>query len=208
MKRLLEVGDVIQFFPSTAFAEDRIIYFHPFIKFELNVGTIEGATTMWRIGKATILFDRNGLIHEVVEQSRELPFEFEEVLPIIRGRAIAIPVFTYITGGFVVRGEYIAAIEAVDWIAEEMLRMSGWFLEIRDEGQRRAEKRFPSEVINYFSNTRIKKISEIWDALNVILDWYQDWMVEKFDEHDVPHSAHQVQEMREVLKILESKVKN
>lgn len=205
MKHLSEVGNVIQFFPSTAFAEDSIIYFHPFVKFELSVGTCRGATCKWRIGAAKILFDRNGLVHNTVEQSKTIPLEFDTVLPIIQGRAIALPVFTYITAGFVVRGEYIAAVEAVDWIAEEMLRISGWLVGIRDEGPRRAEKRFPKEVLSYFHSTRVKDTPEVWNSLEVILDWYEKWMIEKLDEHNIPHSAHQVPRMRQVLKLLKSK---
>ena len=77
---------------------------------------------------------------------------------------------------------------------------------IRDEGPRRAETRFPHVILDYYSKTRVKDKADIWDALTVILDWYEEWMVNKFEEHEISHSANQVERMREVLALLKKKV--
>ncbi|MGY5872276.1 MAG: hypothetical protein RTV72_08535 [Candidatus Thorarchaeota archaeon] len=205
MDRLSEIGEVIQYFPSTAFADDRIIYIHPFVKFELSVGTCKDNSQKWHIAKSKILFDRSGLVKDIVEEARTIPFDFDDVLTIVKGRAIAIPAFTYITAGFVVRGEYIAAIEAVDWIAAEMLRISGWLLGIRNEGPRRAEQRFPEDVLSYYNGSRAKDIADVWNSLQVFLNWYTEWMVPHLEKHKIPHSLHQVPNMRGVLSILKRK---
>ena len=157
------------------------------------------------IAKSKILFDRSGLVKDIVEEARTIPFDFDDVLTIVKGRAIAIPAFTYITAGFVVRGEYIAAIEAVDWIAAEMLRISGWLLGIRNEGPRRAEQRFPEDVLSYYNGSRAKDIADVWNSLQVFLNWYTEWMVPHLEKHKIPHSLHQVPNMRGVLSILKRK---
>ena len=207
MERLSELGEVIQYFPSTAFADDRIIYIHPFVKFELSVGTCDANAQKWHIADARILFDRNGFVKDIVEEAKTIPFNFDDVRSVVKGRAIAIPAFTYITAGFVVRGEHISAIEAVDWIAAEMLRISGWFLGIRDEGPRRAEQRFPEEVLSYYNRSRAKDITDVWNSLKVFLDWFTEWMVPYFEKQDIPHSGLQVPNMRGVLAILKRKAR-
>jgi len=206
MERLSELGEIIQYFPSTAFAEDQIIYIHPFVKFELSVGTCDANAQKWHVASAKVLFDRNGFVKDIIEEAKTLPFNFDDVYAIVKGRATAIPAFTYITAGFVVRGENIAAIEAVDWIAAEMLRISGWFLGIRDEGPRRAEQRFPKEVLSYYNRSRAKDIIDVWNSLQVFLDWFAEWMVPLLEKRNIPHSAHQVPNMRGVLAILKGKV--
>ncbi|TFG98036.1 hypothetical protein E4H12_07145 [Candidatus Thorarchaeota archaeon] len=92
-----------------------------------------------------------------------------------------------------------SAIDSVDWIAAEMLRISGWLLGIRNDGHRRAEQRFPEDVLSYYCRNHAKDITDIWNSLQVFLNWYIEWMVPKLTKHNIPHSGLQIQRMREVL---------
>ncbi len=150
MDRLDRIGEMIHFFTSTAFHEDKIIYFKPFVKFELNVRTCKQAAEDWRTSAGKVLFDRGGSIGEVVEAASEIAFSIDDVMETVRDRAIQIPTFCYITAGFVVRGEDATALNALDWVSNDMLKLSGWILGLWDEGTRRAEERFPPEVLAFY----------------------------------------------------------
>lgn len=152
-----------------------------------------------------ILYDRNGLAESVVNDAKQHRFDIKEHLPVINSRAAAIPVFMYITAGHLVRGEKITAVNDIDWIRNDMLTISGWLLGQYDEGCRRAEERFPVEVLDYYNRSRVKKVDEIWDGLQILLDWYDQWMVPEFDKFDVTHSQEQVAQMRDILRLLRSK---
>ncbi len=202
---LEKVESIIQHFPSTANPHDSIIYLHPFLKFELSVGTCDEMRKRWRVGLGKILFNRNGLATDVVKDAKKLKFIIDEHLSTIASRAAAIPVFMYITAGHLVRGEEIAAIHDIDWIRNDMLCVSGWLLGLYDEGYRRAEERFPGEVLNYYYRSRVKTVDEIWKGLQILLDWYEEWLVPELDKLEIPHSLVQVAQMRDILRILREK---
>jgi predicted nucleotidyltransferase len=207
MDRLDEVGTMIHFFPSTASLADCIIYLEPFVKFELSVGTLADASHDWKTPLAEILFDKNGLVRKAMSTARSVEFSLETHMPVIRGRAVAIPTFCYITGGHFARGEYITALNAIDWMRNDMLMISGWLLRMWDEGPRRAESRFPTDVLGYYRESAVCTVVGIWDSLDVLLDWYSNWMVPHFEELSIPHSGIQVEQMRAILALLEKKFK-
>ncbi|MFX1416656.1 MAG: nucleotidyltransferase domain-containing protein, partial [Promethearchaeota archaeon] len=154
MDELDRIGEMIHFFTSTASLEDKIIYFRPFVKFELNVRTCKQAGEDWRSSIGKILFDRRGRLSEVVAVASEVRFSIDDVMDMIRDRAIQIPTFCYITAGFVVRGEDATALNALDWVSNDMLKLSGWILGQWDEGTRRAEERFPKEVLDFYMRSQ------------------------------------------------------
>ena len=205
MSRLDEVGNMIHFFPSTASSADCIIYLEPFVKFELSVRTLENASRSWKTPMAKILFDKRGLVRKAIKSADSVTFSLEKHMPTIRGRAVAIPAFCYITGGHIVRGEHITALDGVNWMRNDMLVLSGWLLGKWDEGPRRAESRFPQEVLDYYMLSSIAHVDEIWRSLSVLLDWYYDWMIPHFENLSIPHSASQVKQMRKVLDLLKQK---
>ncbi len=205
MKDLEKIERIIQCFPSTADPNDCIIYLLPFLKFELSVSTCQETSMRWRFGFAKILYDRQGFMVNVVEKAKKISFNIEDVMPVIKGRAPAIPVFCYITAGHLVRGEEIAALDDIDWIRNDMLRVSGWLLGLYDEGSRRAEQRFPKEILDYYNRSRVKTVDEIWDGLQILLDWYEDWLIPEFDKLKIPHSQVQVSQMRNILRLLSEK---
>jgi predicted nucleotidyltransferase len=202
---LENIEPIIQHFPSTANPNDCIIYLHPFIKFELSIATCDEKRTHWRVGLGKILLDRSGLAKSVVADAKKHKFDIKEIIPILTSRAAAIPVFTYITAGHLVRGEKMTALHDIDWIRNDMLTISGWFLGLHDEGCRRAEERFPTKVLDYYNRSRVRTVDEVWDGLQILLDWYDDWLVPKFDKLGIAHSQNQVAQMRDILQLLSSK---
>lgn len=206
MDELDRIGEMIHFFTSTAFHEDKIIYFRPYVKFELNVRTCKEAEEDWRTSVGKVLFDRRGRVMEAVAAASEITFSIDDVMKTVGDRAIQIPTFCYITAGFVVRGEDASALEAVSWISNDMLKLSGWLLGQWDEGPRRAEERFPKEVLDYFMRSQVRTVDETWDGVDVLLSWYEDWLVPMFDKLNVAHALVQVDRMRAVLHILRKKM--
>ncbi|MFW9869464.1 MAG: nucleotidyltransferase domain-containing protein [Candidatus Thorarchaeota archaeon] len=202
---LEEVESIIQCFPSTAFPNDCIIYLHPFVKFELSVATCDEISARWRAGSAKILFDRKGLAKGIVDKAKAISFNIDDVMPTLIGRAPAIPVFCFITAGHLVRGEELTALADIDWIRNDLLTLCGWLLGYHDEGTRRAENRFPKEILDYYRRSRVKSADEIWDGLQILLDWYEEWFVPEFDKMSIPHSQMQVSKMRDVLHLLSTK---
>jgi predicted nucleotidyltransferase len=205
VEALEKIEPIIQHFPSTANPNDSIIYLHPFIKFELSVATCDEIKKRWRAGLGKVLFDRNGLATEVVTEAKKHKFNIDEHIHVIASRAAAIPVFMYITAGHLVRGERITALQDIDWIRNDMLCVSGWLLGLHDEGSRRAEERFPNEVLDYYNRSRVGTVDEIWEGLQILLDWYEQWLVPKFDKLHIAHSQNQVAQMRDILRLISSK---
>jgi hypothetical protein len=205
LNELEKTEPIIQHFPSTANPNDSIVYLHPFLKFELSVATSDELKNRWRVGLGKVLFDRNGHTANVVSEAKKLKFHIDEHIPVIAMRAAAIPVFTYITAGHLVRGEKMTALNDIDWIRNDMLRVSGWLLGLYDEGCRRAEERFHGEVLEYYNRSRVQVVNEIWDGLQILLDWYEQWLVPEFEKLQIDHSQGQVAQMRNILRLLSLK---
>jgi len=205
MNELDRIGEMIHFFTSTAFHEDKIIYFRPFVKFELNVRTCRQAEGDWSSSLGEILYDRRGRLKEVVAAASEVKFSVDNVMDTFRDRAIQIPTFCYITAGFIVRGENATALNALNWIRNDMLRLSGWILGQWDEGPRRAEERFPEEVLDFYMQSTAKTVEEIWDGIKVLLAWYENWLIPRFEELSLTHALVQVEPMKQALRILKIK---
>ena len=208
MEKLSDIGDVIHYFFSTFDNETPIIYFKPWVKFELDIGLVENARNSWMHSFAKILFDRNGLGAAVVEEASKVTFDLGNHVLQISNLAIALPSFVYIVAGFVARGEHITAIDGLDYVRNEMLTVNGLLLGLWDEGPRRAGKRFPENVLYYYNRTRVAEISDVWLALGYILDWYEDWLIPRFEQLETPHAKHEIPTLKLMLRQLEMKTRN
>ncbi len=208
MKKLSDIGDVIHYFVSTFDQETPIIYFKPWIKFELDMGLVENAKNRWKHSFAKILYDRNGLGDVVVKQASKVAFDLGDHVLQISNLAIALPSFVYIVAGFVVRGEYITAIDDLDYVRNEMLKVNGLLLGLWDEGPRQAGKRFPEKVLYYYNRTRVAEVSDVWLALGYLLDWYEDWLIPRFEQLETPHARHEIPTLKLMLRQLEKKTRN
>jgi predicted nucleotidyltransferase len=206
MEKLSDIGDVIHYFFSTVDNETPIIYFKPWVKFELDIGLVENARNRWKHSFAKILFDRNGLGAAVVEEASKVTFDLGDHVLQISNLAIALPSFVYIVAGFVVRGEYITAVDFLDYVRNEMLTVNGLLLGLWDEGPRRAGKRFPEKVLYYYNRTRVAEVS--WLALGYLLDWYEDWLIPRFEQLETPHAKHEIPTLKLMLRQLEKKTGN
>jgi len=208
MKKLSDIGDVIHYFFSTFDQETPIIYFKPWVKFKLAIGLVENAKNRWKHSFAKILYDRNGLGDAVVEQASKVTFDLGDHVLQISNLAIALPSFVYIVAGFVVRGEHITAIDSLDYVRNEMLTVNGLLLGLWDEGPRRAGKRFPEKVLYYYNRTRVAEVSDVWLALGYLLDWYEDWLIPRFEQLETPHAKHEIPTLKLMLRQLEKKTRN
>ena len=203
LSKLNQIGPIIHIYQSNAKPNDLIIYFKPFIKFELVIDTNKNLSNNWKLGNSSkTLFDRNGLGKRTLQDAQKLNFNFLDHINEITNLAIELPSFCYIICGYLMRGEYVTSIDFISWIRRKMLRVSGFLLGIRDEGTRRAEERFPPELIDYYSNLLVSNFDEIWDKLHIILTWYSDWMVSFFNENNIKHAEKEVVLIRNIINIL------
>jgi len=185
---------------------NRIIFIKPLVKLELIVRTGEEAKVNWRYADAKILFDRSGLGESIKEETNKMSFKIEDILSWVGNSATFLPTMFYLATASVVRGEYITAMDGFDWIRSQMLKVSGWLLGQRDEGPRRAEQRFPSEVLTFYRDSRVGEAMEIFNALIILMDWYENWMVPRFEENKIPHSKYQLEVLREIIPYLKTKL--
>lgn len=196
IERINEIGDVIHSFSSTFNPKDAIVYFKPFVKFEMGIKSIDAASESWKSPSCKLLFDRNGLGRKAMQSASGICFDLNEHTAELRNAAIACPSFCYITAACIVRGEHVTAMFDLDWVRAYLLKVSGWFLGIWDEGPRRAEQRFPAEVLDYFNRSAAADVDSIWNSVDVILDWYANWLVPKFEQNRIPHTLHEVPRIR------------
>ncbi len=208
MNGLSDIGDVIHYFFSTFDNETPIIYFKPWVKFELAIDLVENAKNHWTHSFAKTLFDRNKLGAAVVEQASKVSFDMSDHVLQISNLAIALPSFVYIVAGFVVRGEHISAIDALDYVRNEMLTVNGLLLGLWNEGPRRAGMRFPEKVLYYYNRTRVAEVSDVWLALGYLLDWYEDWLIPRFEQLETPHARHEIPTLKLMLRQLEKKTQS
>jgi hypothetical protein len=103
-----------------------------------------------------------------------------------------------------IRGEHITAIDFAAWIRRLLLRVSGFLLGMWDEGTRKAELRFPRELINYYHHCKIGKIEDMWQCLDVFLEWFSEWLVPRFDKSGIINAKDEVKLIRAILKELEN----
>jgi predicted nucleotidyltransferase len=193
LRNLDVLGDPIHIFQSNALAKNSIIYFKPFVKFELVIEDFETIIKNWRIGEASkLLYDPEGLGKKAIEIASRLQFDINAHKLEIKNVAIELPSFCYNIVGYMIRGEIITSMDFVAWIRRLMLRISGFLLGIRDEGTRRAEKRFPKEILEYYHSCSLSGSSDIWKCLNILLTWYTDWLVPKFEILKIPHALKEV----------------
>jgi predicted nucleotidyltransferase len=195
-----KLGDVIHIFRSNAKKNSIIIYLKPYIKFELVVETFSTLCDEWRVGeRGSLLYDKNGMGKEALSIAKKLEFNMGRHLDEIRNMALDLPSFCFLIAGYMMRGEHVTIIDFIAWIRRKMLRISGFLLGMRDEGTRRAEQRFPEDLIRYYERCKVKAMEDVWDCLMVFLEWYSDWMVPKFEEHEIIHAGQEVQVIKSAI---------
>ncbi|TFG17202.1 MAG: nucleotidyltransferase domain-containing protein [Promethearchaeota archaeon] len=200
LQNLTTIGIPIHIFGSNAYPNSSIVYFKPFIKFELLIEDYDKLVKNWRVGKkAKLLFDRNGLGAELMQTANNLTFNLEKYQLEIQNVAIELPSFCYNIAGYILRGEYVTSVDFIAWIRRLLLRICGFFLEMWDEGTRRAELRFPDEVLAYYHRCIVKDVNGIWQILHNILDWYSNWLVPRFEIHNFSHANDEVPFIRYLL---------
>ena len=200
LSNLFNFGKVIHVFQSNAYSKNSIIYFKPYIKFDLMIDHYEKMINNWRLGKrAKLVFDRNGLGRKAMIEANEISFDLKKYELEIRNLAIELPSFCYNIAGYMLRGEYITSIDFVAWIRRLLMRISGFLIGIWDEGTRRAEARFPEEIISFYYQIKISKINDVWSCLNVFLKWYSQWLIPLFEKFNIPHAGEEVPLMKGIL---------
>ncbi len=198
-------GKIVQYFPSTVNHRDCIIYLEPFIKFELGIQTVDSARISWSASIGKVLFDRNGVGAQIQSDTADIKFSIQDNILPLQTMAFSVPTWCYIVAGMIVRGEHVTALNYLNWVRDEMLKCSSWLLNQWDEGPRRAESRYPEEVLGYYHSSFVSKIEDSWHALDVFLQWYENWMGPIFKEQKLNHSLSQVETIRLVMQFLKEK---
>lgn len=208
LDKINELGSIIHVYRSNAKPNDVIIYFKPFIKFELVIQTGSDLSRKWKLAVSSkLLFDRNGYGQKILNDTKKLTFNIEDHINEVSNLALGIPSFCLIIAGYLIRGEFITSIDFLSWIRRKMLRISGFLLGIWDEGTRRAEQRFPKELVAYYNSLGIGLNEEMWENLRNILDWYANWMIPRFKSYGIINAESEVRVIREVIDFLEEKHK-
>lgn len=209
LEHLSEIGRVIHIYFSTVNMKDLIIYFTPYIKFELFIRSFDYLKKSWKIASSKILYDKAGWGKIVLTETAKNIFKIENFQEEIGNYAIAFPSLCYIIAGYVRRGEHLTAFNDLDWLRDTLLRISSYFLGFHWEGVRRAEfeGKFPADILDYYTKTRVSKVTEIYDSLNIILEWYCEWFIPNVEKYfgKIPNTKHQVKPLRVVLQLFKDK---
>ncbi|TXT59985.1 MAG: hypothetical protein BAJALOKI1v1_1340008 [Promethearchaeota archaeon] len=199
------LGEVIHIFQSNAKLNSIIIYLKPFIKFELVAESFSALSKEWRLAeRGKLLYDKNNLGQNAINISSKLQFQITAHLDEIRNLALDLPSFCFLIAGYMIRGEHVTIVDFIAWIRRKMLRISGFLLGMWDEGTRRAEQRFPTELIQFYERCRVKVIDDVWECLMVFLEWYNAWMVPKFEEFEIVHANAEVPITQSAIKNLKT----
>ncbi|TFF96178.1 MAG: nucleotidyltransferase domain-containing protein [Promethearchaeota archaeon] len=203
-----QIGTLLHMYSSHGHKDDLILYYQPFIKLEIGFRGVHEVMGKWKMGaQAKLVFDRHAIGKEILESASDVSFQFSRYEKEVKNMAMALPSFCFIIAGYVMRGEIITTIDFVAWIRRNLLRISGFLLGLWDEGTRRAELRFPEEVIEYYHQSRFEKIEEVWACLDSFLDWYSHWLVPKFEERGIIHAQAEVTLLRKIIEIHRLKYK-
>lgn len=200
MENIEKLGIIIHSYQSNANPKNSIIYFQPYIKFEFVIEVIDKLRNKWRIGKrAKLIYDKNGFGKQVLEEASQIRFNLKRYEREIKNVAIELPSFCFNIVGYINRGEYVTSLDFIAWIRRLLLRISGFFLNLWDEGTRRAEQRFPKEIISYYHRCQVCDFKDIWLSLDAILEWYSDWLVPRFENHDIVHASAEVELIKSII---------
>lgn len=200
IERTDQIGQVVNIFNSTANSKDKIIYFFPFIKFELNMRTVDELPKSRKNSESRILYERSDSGAKIIEKAKEKRFSFNDYRLYIQNISIAFPNLCYIVMGYVIRGELITAFSDLNWIREMLLEVNGYMLAQENEGPRRAEDRYPQSTLYYYNNSAAIKKNGIKDALIILLEWYLDILAPLFEDKGIETRRELANEIIEVIK--------
>jgi hypothetical protein len=142
---------------------------------------------------------------QIQSEISEKKFDIQNHMIPLQTMAYSVPTWCYIIAGMVVRGEHVTALNYLNWVRDEMLKCTSWLLNQWDEGPRRAESRFPEEVLGYYHSSFVSKIENAWHSLDMFLHWYENWMGPRFKDLELSNSISQVDTMRFVLESLKER---
>ncbi|MBN1647615.1 MAG: aminoglycoside 6-adenylyltransferase [Spirochaetales bacterium] len=171
------VAPVIIHYQSTANSVDRIIYYRPFIKFELNIRTAEVLSNGPKNARCKILFETDDAGKKIIREASKQKFTITDHRDFVQNISTAFPNLCYITMGYVLRGELITAFSDLNWQREMLLEINGYLLGQENEGPRRAEQRFPQYVQDYYMASYSDDKNHIREALLVQLRWYSELLI-------------------------------
>ncbi len=180
-----QLGPVIHSYSSVVNPINHLLIFDPMVQLELDLKSYQQAASSWKTAKGVLLYDRTGLGRSAIENAQRIVFDIDAHKPFLTNTAAIVPVSVYLIYGYYTRGERLAALDDLDWLRNQMLRASSYLLGMQDEGPRRAETKFPADVVHYYRETRTSTARNIWAAVELILKWYADWMIPRFQELDV-----------------------
>ena len=180
-----QIGRVINIFNSTANSKDKIIYFFPFLKFELNMRTTDNLSRSRKNANSKVLFEKDDIGKKIINNAQEKIFNLDNYREYIQNISIAFPNLCYIIMGYVIRGELITAFSDLNWIRELLLEINGYMLQKENEGPRRAEKRFSKITLDYYNDSATIDEAKIKDALIILLKWYLDVLVPLFEINNI-----------------------
>ena len=192
VERLHEIGEPLFQFRSIGRPKDLVVFFKPWVKVELEFQTAEHASASWMTAGSNLLFDRSGVGQRVV-QDANAEFDSMALREEMVNLLVALPAFSVTAWGHWSRGECLSALYWLDWIRGRLLWLSGAVLGLRNEGPRRAETRFPQEVIEYWYRCYPEKVEDVPRAALSALRWQRDWLGPRLEEQGVEYGSDALQ---------------
>lgn len=182
LKKAGMIGKIIHMYHSRAKQQDLILYFHPFIKLELIIRTVSNLKMAWKSGGTSkLLYDRSGLGKQLEEIAANKQLRRQQYDPDIQSLAIALPSLCFIAAGYLVRGEIITTMDFIAWIRRNLVITGGLLAGKVDKGLRKAEQRFPKEMIEFYHTIKIDSVNDCWNSLDIILTWFFDYLAPKME---------------------------
>ena len=199
VSHLEEIGDPMHRYRSLVNQIALIVYFRPWVMVEFDIRSEDQAGGNWKNGFSEVLFNRSGGAQKVIEASSSQVFQPDDFRTEFENLVTTLPVLCIKIHGYYLRGEIITAFDELAWMRDRLLWVASVTLGIWNEGPRRAESRFPAEVVETWWRCYPKIPEEIPSVLVSYLEWYREWLVPRLEASGASHSADLAETLREVI---------
>ncbi len=199
VSRLEEMGDPVHRYRSLVNQIAFIAYFRPWIMAEFDIRSEDQARGNWKNGFSEVLFSRSDGAQMIIEAASSHVFQPSDFRAEFENLVTTLPILCIKIHGYYLRGEIITAFDELAWMRDRLLWVASVTLGIWNEGPRRAESRFPAEIVEAWWRCYPKTSEEVPSVLVSYLDWYLEWLVPKLETSGTSHAADLAETLREVI---------
>jgi predicted nucleotidyltransferase len=202
LNHLKEIGEPMHWYRSMVSQRDLLVYFRPWVMVEFDVRTVESSSMSWKTAYSEVLFDRSSLGEQVIRESARLCPSMEHSREEIERNIGAFCVVCTRVQGYYLRGELMTAHDDLAWLRDRMLWLSGAVLGLWYEGPRRAEGRFPDDIVQVWRRSCPNSDDGLPAAATVLIDWYEEWLTPRLKTSGINCPEQPVRVAREFCRLL------